>query len=279
MKAKKKSALPALIGVIHLPPLPGSPRASRWHPADALRAAGTRAIEEAKALEKAGFGAVILENFGDTPFYGRRVPPETVAALSVISAAVREAVRIPIGVNVLRNDAGAALSVAAVTGCDFIRVNVLAGVSATDQGLIEGEAATLLRERDRLGAEVGILADAGVKHARSLSSSDLAVEIEDLALRSGADGVIITGATTGRFAEESTLAAATEAKRKHGISIWIGSGATSKNIGEIRRREFGVIVGSDLRKGGRAGGPLDATRVKAFVKAYQSAGRGAKKAR
>jgi membrane complex biogenesis BtpA family protein len=260
-----KKKIPDLIGVIHLPALAGAPGAAGLHPADALREAGMRAVDEARALAKAGFGGVILENFGDAPFYGAHVPAETVASLAVIAAAVRESVSIPVGINVLRNDAKAALAIAAVTGCDFIRVNVLAGVSATDQGLIEGTAAELLRERERLGADVAILADAGVKHARSLSSDDLAVEIEDLALRSGADGVIITGKTTGRFADRETLEAALTAKRLHRISVWIGSGATSENIAEIRREGFGVIVGSDLRKGGRAGAPLDATRVRRFM--------------
>jgi membrane complex biogenesis BtpA family protein len=265
--------IPSLIGVVHLPPLAGAPGASSVHPADALRVAGERAVAEAKALEKAGFGGIILENFGDAPFYRTRVPAETISSLAVIAAAVRESVRVPIGINVLRNDGRAALAIAAVTGCDFIRVNVLAGVSATDQGVIEGEAAELLRERDRLGAAVGILADAGVKHARSLSSDDLAVEIEDLALRSGADGVIITGKTTGRFADEETLAAAVEAIRRHRIPVWIGSGATRENVGEIRARGLGIIVGSDLRKAGRAGAALDAARTRAFVAADRAASR------
>jgi membrane complex biogenesis BtpA family protein len=272
-----KTKLPSLIGVLHLPALAGAPGAGRLHPAEALRIAGMRAVEEAKALAKAGFGGLILENFGDAPFYRTSVPPETIASLAVIAAAVRESVSIPLGVNVLRNDAKAALAIAAVTGCDFIRVNVLAGVSATDQGLIEGSAAELLRERDRLGAQIAIFADARVKHARSLSSDDLAVEIEDLALRSGADGVIITGKTTGRAVDRETLDAALLAKRLHRIPIWIGSGATSENIGELRREGFGVIVGSDLRTSGRAGAPLDGNRIRKFIFAARTSAKKPKK--
>lgn len=262
-----KQKLPSLIGVIHLPPLGGSPGAEGLHPADALRIAGVRAVEEAVLLAKAGFQALILENFGDAPFYKTQVPPETIATLAVIAAAVRESVKLPIGINVLRNDPRAALAIAAVTGCDFIRVNVLAGVTATDQGLIEGNAAELIRERNRLGADIAILADAHVKHGHSLSSDDLAVEIEDLGLRAGADGVIITGTTTGRFVDEQTLSTAISIKKSRGISIWIGSGSNSENIGEIRKLGFGVIVGSDLRKGGVAGAPLDLKRIRAFIAA------------
>src|SRR4029079_5487495 len=127
--------LPSLIGVIHLPALAGAPGSS--DPADALQRAGLQAVKEAQILVKAGFDGLILENFGDVPFYKTQVPPETIASMSVIAAAVREAARkVSLGINVLRNDARAAMAIAAVTGCDFIRVNVLSGVSATDQGWI-----------------------------------------------------------------------------------------------------------------------------------------------
>lgn len=95
-----KSKVPSLIGVVHLLPLPGSPGARHLHPADAVRVAGIRAVEEAKAMERAGFKAIILENFGDTPFFKSTVPAETLASLSFIAAAVREAVKLPIGINV-----------------------------------------------------------------------------------------------------------------------------------------------------------------------------------
>lgn len=262
-----RSGIPPLIGVIHLPPLPGSPGAIHLHPADALADAGQAAIAEAVLLTKAGFGAIILENFGDVPFYKNTVPPETVASMAIIAAAVRETTGARIGINVLRNDARSALAIAAVTGCDFVRVNVLAGVSATDQGLVEGHAAEWIRERDRLGANVAILADADVKHARSLSMKDLATEIEDLGLRAGADGVIITGSTTGREPDPATLDAGIAAMKSLGISVWIGSGSSAENVGELRRAGFGVIVGSALRRGGRAGAPLETVRVKKFLEA------------
>jgi len=124
-----RSRFPALIGVVHLPALAGSPRASGEHPASALEKAGQRAVSEAQALEKAGFDGVVLENFGDTPFFKGSVPPETIACMAVIAAAVRQAVRLPIGINVLRNDGRAGLAIASVTDCEFIRVNVLSGWS------------------------------------------------------------------------------------------------------------------------------------------------------
>lgn len=261
--------LPKLIGVIHLGPLAGSPGAHGLHPTDALQQAGAQAVQEAQILAQAGYDGIIIENFGDAPFYKTQVPAITLASMSIIAAAVREAVEdIQLGINVLRNDANAALAIAAVTGCDFIRVNVLSGVAATDQGIIEGEAATLLRERDRLQAPVAILADVHVKHAQSLSSSDLRLAIEEVGTRGMADGVIITGQTTGRLADASAIQAASQAARALGIPLFLGSGATRDKLKDLRPWLDGIIVGSALRKDGRAGAPLDKKRTVEFAREF-----------
>lgn len=271
-------SIPSLIGVIHLPALPGAPGAFGLSASHALARAGSQAVDEARKLERAGFEGLIVENFGDVPFYKDRVPPETVATMSIVAAAVRETVKIPVGVNILRNDGRSALCVAAVSGCDFIRVNVLGGVAATDQGLIEGDAAFLLRERERLGASnIAILGDVHVKHAKSLSSDDVGLAVEETALRAGASGVILTGATTGRPIDRETLERAHQVAREHSIGIWIGSGATPANIKWMTAYASGVIVGSTLREGGQAGAPLDPRRIREFIKAIPKTGKRRKK--
>jgi membrane complex biogenesis BtpA family protein len=257
--------LPRLIGVVHLPPLPGAPHSHGMHPAEALQTAGALAVQEAQALAKAGFDGLILENFGDLPFFSKQVPPETVASMAIIAAAVREVAGVQIGINILRNDSLAALAVAAVTGCDFIRVNVLSGVVATDQGMIEGNAATLIRERERMHSSVAILADVHVKHGVTLSSFDLGHAIEEAYTRSLADGVILTGRTTGRMIELPLLQRAGRFAKNNGIPIYLGSGATTEALPEIQPWVDGVIVGSDLRRKGRAGAPLDPKRSREFA--------------
>jgi membrane complex biogenesis BtpA family protein len=273
------STVPSLIGVIHLPPLPGSPGANHLVATQALQQAGLSAVKEAIQLQRSGFDAIILENFGDIPFYKSTVPPETVASMAIIAAAVREAVKIPIGINVLRNDAPAALAIAAVVGADFIRVNVWSGVVATDQGMVEGQSAQWLRERDRLNAnDVQIFADVQVKHAQSLSSTSLSIAIEETAGRGGANAVIITGATTGRSPDFSKIIEALQATRQHPVPVYIGSGLDAKILQQlavflaehqIKTQFVHAIVGSALRKSGRAGAPLDNGRIKAFVAAWK----------
>ncbi len=261
--------VPRLVGVIHLPALAGAPGAHGLSPSEALQKAGALAVKEAQVLTKAGFEALIIENFGDIPFYKEQVPAETIASLSVIAAAVREVTKLPLGINVLRNDAFSALAIAAVNDLEFMRVNVISGVAATDQGMIEGKAAELLRERVRLHAHVAIFADVHVKHAKTISSEDVGLAVEEAALRAGADAVIVSGATTGRGVTRSVLEAASKVAREIHVPLYVGSGASKETLKDLAPYLDGVIVSSTLRRGGAAGAPLDSARIKAFVKEFK----------
>lgn len=256
-----------LIGMVHLPPLPGSagygvtPR-SAARPLDAMI---RHAVAEATRLARAGFDALIVENFGDAPFAASRVPPETIAAMAAVVDHVVRAVKVPVGVNVLRNDGLGALAVAAVTGAAFIRVNVLSGAYATDQGIITGNANELLARRAAVAPHVAIAADVHVKHATPISQPDLALAVEETATRAGADAIILSGSGTGKPTDLAALRRVREAA--HGLPIWIGSGVTAATVRESLRAADAVIVGTALKKGGRTTAPLDRARVAAFIKA------------
>lgn len=247
-----------LIGVVHLAPTPGSPK----HAAEAgLDGLLERARSDARALAGGGCDALIVENFGDAPFHPRRVPAETVAAMALAIAAVREeAPGLPVGVNVLRNDARAALGLCAAAGAAFVRVNVLCGVAVTDQGLVEGQAALLLRERARLAPKARILADVHVKHARPLGGGTIEQAAEDTARRGGADGLIVTGRATGSPPEAGQVEAVRAAAG--GIPVLVGSGVTDQNAAELCSAAAGAICGTWLKREGRIGEPVDPERVR-----------------
>ena len=253
--------VPRLIAVVHLPPLVGAPNQEL-----SLEKTCDLAVNEARLFEKSGFDSVVLENFGDRPFFKTEVPTETVSAMSVIANEVRRSVKISVGLNFLRNAALQAMSVATVTECDFIRVNVLSGVAATDQGVIEGCAAELLRLKKSLQSNVEVFADVLVKHAQPLSGSRVDLAIEEAVGRGGARAVILSGETTGREVNPDRLFEASKVAKHLKTPLLIGSGANPDNIRELLRFADGAIVSSCLRKNKTPGAPLVPEMLKRFVK-------------
>lgn len=249
-----------IIGVVHLLPLPTSPR---W--GGSLKAVIDRAEQEATALASGGVDGIIVENFFDAPFSKNKVDPAVVSAMTVVVQQIQNLVRLPIGLNVLRNDGLSAMAIATVVRAQFIRVNVLTGVMATDQGLIEGEAYELLRYRRELGSDVKILADVLVKHARPLSEANLTVAVKDTIERGLADAVILSGWATGSPPNPEDLELASVAA--NGTPVFIGSGASWENIATLLQAANGVIVSSSLKRHGRIEQTIDPIRVATFVEA------------
>lgn len=247
-----------IIGVVHLLPLPTS---ARW--GGSLSAIIDRAEQEAVALVSGGVDGIIVENFFDAPFPKSRVDPAVVSAMTTVVSRLMELVSLPIGINVLRNDSLSAMAIASCTGAAFIRVNVLSGVMATDQGLIEGCAYELLRYRRELGSHVKIMADVLVKHAQPLSSSDLINALRETIDRGLADAAIISGVATGSPPSLEDLKLAKAAAG--GVPIVIGSGANFDNIGSLMQYADGVIVSSSLKRQGKIENSIDPIRVSQFV--------------
>lgn len=257
-----------LIGVVHLQPLPGDPGGGRGSAGFAQ--VEQRALADAEALIEGGVDGLIVENFGSAPFAKGtaedRVPPHQVAALALISARCAALSPLPVGVNCLRNDAPAAMGIAASAGLQFIRVNVHCGAYVTDQGLIEGEAPTTLQYRRLLGAEaVALWADVLVKHAAPLVPIEPAAAVKDCVLRGKADAVIITGAATGAPVSPALLEEAMGAAGP--APVIIGSGFSPQRVEALAPWAHGAIVGTWVKEGGDVRRPVDVARVKELVAA------------
>ena len=249
-----------IIGVVHLLPLPTS---ARW--GGSLKAVIDRAEQETTALAAGGVDGIMVENFFDAPFTKDLVDPAVVSAMTSIVQRLMNLVTLPVGINVLRNDARSSMAIATCINAQFIRVNVLTGVMATDQGLIEGQAHQLLRYRRELGSDVKILADVLVKHARPLGSPNLTTAVQETIERGLADAVILSGWATGSPPSLEDLELATAAAK--GTPVFIGSGANWENIGTLLPAADGVIVSSSLKRQGRIDLPIDPIRVSQFVEA------------
>jgi membrane complex biogenesis BtpA family protein len=247
------------IGVVHLQPLPGSPR---WK--GNLQSILDHALADARAYERGGADAVIIENFGDIPFTKATVSHETVAAMAAAGSVIRQTVKLPIGFNVLRNDARAALALCAACGGSFMRVNVHTGAMLTDQGVIEGDAYETMRYRERICPDAKLFSDVHVKHAVPLANFSIENSARDTVERGMADALIVSGTGTGAATDiadvERVCAACPRTK------ILIGSGITVENVGEYMPHIDGVIVGSSLKVGGVLSKPVDPKRVAALAR-------------
>lgn len=254
-----------LFGMIHLPPLPGSP--GQHCDLDALVA---YALGEVRILESAGLDAVIVENVGDVPFFRESVPASTVAAMAVIVKTVREQTPLAVGVNLLRNACTEALSIASVTGAHFIRCNIVIGAYVTDQGVIQGCAAELARLRMSLRHDVAVLGDIHVKHAAPLFDVPIEDAAADLAERGGADAVIVSGSRSPDPPSFERVAAVRGAVE---VPVLIGSGVSLANIADYHERSDGVLIGETDFKVDRVwGGPSDGRAYAEAVRICRSQG-------
>jgi len=255
-----------VIGMLHIPPLPGS--AAYRGDFEAIR---RFVLADAETLRDGGVNGLMLENFGDTPFFPGRVPAITVAAMTTLATTIRQQVDLPLGINVLRNDGLSALAIAAAAGASFIRVNVLCGARVTDQGLLQGIAHDLLRKRTTLGCQhIRILADVDVKHSAALAPRPLDVETRDLVARAHADAVIVSGQATGQPTDAASLAIVHEAAAP--APVFVGSGVTAANAADlIKAGAAGLIVGSSLKHDDQIFKPIDLRRVESLIAAVSAA--------
>ncbi len=258
---RSRRPTPAVIGVVHLLPLPGSPR---WK--GSLAQVLDRAELEASIYREAGLCAIIVENMHDVPYLRGRVLPETTAAMAIAASRVKHvAGEMPVGVQLLAGANREALGVAVAAGLDFVRVEGYAYAHVADEGTIEACAGELLRARAALaGDDIEILADIKKKHASHALTSDLG--IEEVAAGTEfcrADGLIVTGTTTGDAPDPAEIAAV---RRASILPVLVGSGVTMRNAGDYLDAD-GLIVGSCFKQDGHWAQAVVPAKVRALVDA------------
>ena len=260
-------ALPpkALIGMVHVGALPGTPRASQS--VDELVRA---AVQEAWVLAEGGCDAILVENMHDLPYLKREVGPEVVASMTAVCRAINEATDLPCGVQILAGANEAALAVAMAAGLDFIRAEGFVFGHVADEGWMDACAGPLLRYRKQIGAEhIAVWTDVKKKHAAHAMTADVSLaETVKAAEFFGADAMIVTGEATGRETSAVDLAAARGATK---LPVVVGSGVTAGNAATMLQHADAVIVGSALKKGGLWSGPVELERVKAVASAVRAA--------
>ena len=255
-----------IIAMIHLGALPGTPAGKR-----SLRAIKTQAVKEALIYREAGVHGIMLENMHDVPYLRGRVGAEIVAAMAVIAIEVKDAARLPCGVQILAAANLEALAVALAAGLDVIRAEGFAFAHVADEGIIQSSAAELLRYRRGIGAEnVLVWADVKKKHSSHAITADIGIGETAHAIEfMRGDAVIVTGAVTGAAPKPEEVR---EVKRATTLPILLGSGISAANLGKYFTDADGFIVGSEFKTGGHWRGNVDSKRVKRFMAVHGDLG-------
>ena len=253
----------ALVGVIHVGALPGTPANQKT-----VSAIADDAVREARVYEAAGFHGLAIENTHDRPYLKSSVGPEVGAAMAVIGSEVRRAVSLPFGIQVLAGANLWAIAIAHACGAVFVRAEGFVFAHVADEGLMEATAGSLLRYRRAIAADnVRIFADIKKKHSAHAITADVdIVETAKAAEFFEADGVIVSGVSTGHPADAGEVEAVSAAVS---IPTFIGSGIAPENIGSYSSAAA-FIVGSSVKQDGLWKNPLDEARVRAVVRAFQS---------
>jgi membrane complex biogenesis BtpA family protein len=253
----------ALVGVIHISALPGTP-GSRLDVGEIAEAAAA----EARTYEAAGFHGLIIENTRDRPYLKGSVGPEIVAAMTIVGVEVRRAANLPLGVQVLAGANAAAMAVAHACGAAFVRVEGFVFAHVADEGLIESSAGELLRYRRAIGAErVRVFADIKKKHSAHAITADVDIaETAKAAEFFQADGVIVSGTSTGSPTDPNEVRAVSGAVS---IPTLVGSGVTPENMEDFATADA-LIVGSSVKQAGLWSNRLDDDRVRMLARKFQT---------
>jgi hypothetical protein len=250
-----------LIGMVHAGALPSSPNSTQ-----SVAEIVDQATKEAQILESAGFDAIIIENMHDIPYvHGDELTPDITSAMTAIACSISASISIPFGIQILSGGNTHALAAAHASGGAFIRCENFVFAHVADEGLLsKAEAGALLRYRKSIGAQsVRIFCDMKKKHASHAITSDISItEACQGAKFFGADGIIITGSSTGK---QTSIEDVREAREAVDLPILVGSGVSPDNAAALFEHADALIVGSWIKRDGHWTNPVDPDRAHEMV--------------
>jgi hypothetical protein len=252
-----------IIGMVHLLPLPGSPR---YDAQGGMKRIIERALEDTAALVEGGIDGVQVENQFDRPFLKPQdIGFETVAAITAAVTRLRGAFQVPLGVNVHLNGVRQAIAVAIAADCQWVRAFELANAYVSNAGILEAAGPEAMRYRAFLRGEekVMVFGDFHVKHGSHAITADRSLEEQAEDVQTAlADAVVITGGRTGTA---PTLRDIERIREAVNIPVVIGSGLSDENLSQLLPLVDGAIVGTSLKVDGRLENRIDRERVRRFM--------------
>jgi len=230
-----------LVGVLHLPPLPGAAN----YTGQPVREMAEAAAQDALILQRAGFTDVMIQDASDNP-QPVTVSAPAIAALAVVGAEIRRRSDVSMGVVAGHNDGVAAVAIAHAIDAQFVRVKVLTGVAVGPTGWMEGCALQVAQMKRLLGSHVDVWADAHEATSRALTGDVRWAAAEALSF-GGADALVITrdSGVPDAIDDISAVRAALGGDAR----LMIGGRVNADTLEAAMRGSDGAILGSVLKTG------------------------------
>lgn len=228
-----------IFAVSHLPALLGTPLYKGQEQID------QQALEEAKAMKKAGLTGILLENENDRP-YSILATLEQISSMTQAASYVKKNLKdFPLGVEFLINDPKASLKSAKASGAEFIRTDYWVDKMYREEyGNLEVDTNEVnLYKKEIKAEEVFIFADIQVKYAQMREKKPIATSALE-AFEAGARAVVVSGSQTGEMSDLKDLESVRAAVGSK--MIFVGSGFDHKNARETLALADGALVGTSL---------------------------------
>jgi membrane complex biogenesis BtpA family protein len=254
-----------LIGMIHVPALPGTPlnSISPKHIVD-------KCVYEASLYHKCDVDSIMIENMHDIPYLKKNVGPEIVSMMSIIAYEIRKILplKTPLGIQILAGANKEAIAVAHSSQFNYIRAEGFVFSHVADEGIFESDAGELLRYRKQIGADtVKVFTDIKKKHSSNFITNDLSIaEMAKNAEFFLSDGIVVTGSSTGA---EADIEEVISVRKQTNLPILIGSGITYDNIDKYYNYADGFIIGSYFKNKGNWKNDLDEMKIAEFVEKFK----------
>jgi len=253
-----------VIAMVHLGALPGAPL---YDPEAGLEGLVEAARADLRALQAAGFDAVMFGNENDRP-YEFDVDRASTATMAYVIGRLRAEITVPFGVNVLW-DPMSTLALAAATGAGFVR-EIFTGTYASDMGPWTPDAGRAMRYRDRLGRrDLVMLYNVSAEFADSLDRRPLPDRARSAVFSSIPDAVLVSGQITGEAARMQDLEAVKAALPR--VPVMANTGVKHATVAEVLRIADGCVVGSALKVDGDTWNPVDPDRASDFMARVRAA--------
>lgn len=249
-----------VFGMVHLPPLPGTP----FHEDGSFPRILSDAVRSAVALDQGGASGCLVQTADRVYRVDDESDPARTVAMGLIVRAVADATSdgFEVGVELMRNAVKASLAVAKVAGGAFVRAGALVGMTLTAHGMVEANPLDVMEYRAKIGAgSIRIFTDISSMHFSLFGGGMQVPELARAAALVGADAVVVANRDEARTLDMiGSIRAATPE-----LPVLLGGYTNHENAGRLLAAADGAFVGTCLERGGW-GGQIDVDLVRSYLR-------------